>query len=257
MKLKNKTIILTGAARIGKTIARALGSRGANLAITYLHSKKEAEFACQECEAAGSRTIAIKADLSNAKNITVLVEKTKKEFKKIDGLVHMAAIYEKTPWQNLTEAVWDKNLNIIAKSAYLLGKIIGDEMLKNSGEEIMVDGEFAGKIKGKIITISDWSVISRPYKDYLPYNVAKSAVIGLTKSLAKELAPDILVNSIAPGPILKPPDLSEAENNEVLKNTPLARWGGAEEIAKAVLYLLEADFVTGQILHVDGGRSIS
>lgn len=246
MKLKNKTIILTGAARIGKSVAQILGSKGANLVVTYLNSKHEAKFICEECQVAGSKVIAVKTDLSQSSEIKNLIKATKNEFGKIDGLIHMAAIYEKTPWQDLTETVWDKNLNIIAKSAFLLGKLVGDELLKNPGE-----------IKGKIITITDWSVLNQPYKDYLPYNVAKTAVIGLTKSLAKELAPHILVNSIAPGPILKPNNLTEAENREVLKNTPLARWGGAEEIAKAVLYLLEADFVTGQILYVDGGRSIA
>ena len=112
-------------------------------------------------------------------------------------------------------------------------------------------------VKGKMIFFSDWSVLTRPYKDYLAYNVAKSAVVGLTKSLAKELAPNILVNAIAPGPMLRPPDLTEEENKEVLHGTLLKRWGGAEEIVKGVCYLLEADFVTGQILTIDGGRTIA
>ena len=105
--------------------------------------------------------------------------------------------------------------------------------------------------------ISDWSVLLRPYKDYLPYNVAKTAVVGLTKSFAKALAPGILVNAIAPGPMLRPPGLDDKENEEVLANTLLKRWGGAEEITKGVLYLLEADFVTGTVLIIDGGRTIA
>src|SRR5207244_3270807 len=100
----------------------------------------------------------------------------------------------------------------------------------------------------KMIFFSDWSVLARPYKDYLAYNVAKSAVVGLTKSLAKELAPHVLVNAIAPGPILRPPGLTEEENKEVLSHTLVNKWGGAEEIARGVLYLLESDFVTGHIL---------
>jgi len=87
--------------------------------------------------------------------------------------------------------------------------------------------------------------------------VAKSGVVGLTKSLAKELAPAITVNAIAPGPMIKPPDLPDNENEEVLANTPLHKWGGGEEIAKAALYLMDTDFVTGQVLYVDGGRSIA
>ena len=114
-----------------------------------------------------------------------------------------------------------------------------------------------GEVKGKIIFFSDWSVLTRPYKEYIAYNVAKSAVVGLTKSFAKALAPHILVNAIAPGPMLRPPDLTEEENKEVLVGTLLGRWGGAEEITKGVLYLLEADFVTGTVLTIDGGRTIA
>ena len=158
----------------------------------------------------------------------------------------MAAIYQESPWDTLDEKSWDKNMNIIAKSAFLFGKILGDQMQRNQGE-----------VKGKIIFFSDWSVLSRPYTGYLPYNVAKSAVVGLTKSLAKELSPHILVNAIAPGPILRPPNLTEEENNEVLAGTLLKKWGGAEEITKGVLYLLEAYFITGHILTIDGGRTIA
>ena len=256
MQLKDKVIILTGAARVGKTVARYLGSKGANLAITYFTHQVEAEFVCEECSVVGSKSIAVKADLSKTEDIRNLIEETKKQFGRIDGLVHMAAIYPRTPWPALTEADWDKNMNVIAKSTFLLGKMVGTEMLKNEGEDVLNNGQKIGKVKGKIITFSDWSVLTRPYKDYLPYNVAKAAVTALTKSLAKELAPGVLVNAVAPGPILMPPDLSEEDNREVMKNTPLERWGGEEEIAKAVLYLMDADFVTGQVLFVDGGRSI-
>lgn len=257
MKIKGKTIILTGAARIGKSVARALGGRGANLVITYKDSPKEAEFIREERELAGVKTLAVQADLSRSEDIENLIKKTKQEFGSLDVLIHMAAIYPRTPWKTLKENDWNKTMDIIAKSAFLLGKMAGDELLKNAGEEIIAEGKKIGRIKGKIITISDWSVLTRPFNDYLPYNAAKAAVIGITKSLAKELAPDILVNSIAPGPILAPPDLTPEENAEVIKETPLKRWGGPEEIVKAVLYLLEADFVTGHILTVDGGRTIS
>jgi len=255
MIIKGKTIILTGASRVGKSVARSLASKGANLAVSYLRGKEGAEEICEEAKRSGSRAIAVRADLGKKDDIAAFLLAAKEAFGHVDGLVHMAANYEKTRWENLTEEAWDRDMNIIARSAFLLGKMTGDEMLKNEGEEIVVEGASA-RIKGKIITISDWSVLTRPYKDYLPYNVAKAAVIALTKSLAKELAPHILVNSVAPGPIMRPPDLSNEENREALAGTPLLRWGGADEIAKAVLYLLDADFVTGQILAVDGGRTV-
>lgn len=240
MKLKGKTIILTGAARIGQNIAESLKREGANLVISYLNSQKEA----------GSFGFGVKADLSKKEDVEKLVKAAKDKFGRIDGLIHMAAIYEKTKWNELDENSWDKNMDIIVKSSFLLGKIVGDEMLKNPSAK-------SGQVKGKMIFFSDWSVLSRPYKDYLPYNTAKSAIVGITKSFAKELAPYILVNAIAPGPILRPPDLTEKENKEVLSNTLLKRWGGADEITKGVNYLLEADFVTGFVLTIDGGRSIA
>ncbi len=112
---------------------------------------------------------------------------------------------------------------------------------------------------GRIVNMSDWLVLSgRPrYPGYTPYYASKAAVAALTESMALDLAPEILVNSIAPGPILAPPDLSDEELAEVMNATPLARWGGAEEIAKAVLFLIETDFVTGESIRVDGGRHLA
>lgn len=239
MELKGKTIIVTGAARIGQHVAKAVKNQGANLVIAYFKNPEEA----------GSLGLGVQADVSKEKDIVHLVKTSLDKFGRIDGLIHMAAIYERSPWETLHESHFEKSMNVIAKSTFLLGKLVGDHMLKNEAVE--------NGVKGKMIFFSDWSVLARPYKDYLPYNVAKSAVVGLTKSFAKELAPGILVNAIAPGPILRPPDLSDQENEEVLSGTPLKRWGGPEEITKGVLYLLEADFVTGSILTIDGGRTIA
>jgi NAD(P)-dependent dehydrogenase (short-subunit alcohol dehydrogenase family) len=112
---------------------------------------------------------------------------------------------------------------------------------------------------GRIVNFSDWLPVSgRPrYKGYTPYYVSKASVAALTETLALEFAPEILVNAIAPGPIAPPPNLTVAENSRVIAATPLARWGGAEEIAKAVLFLVETDFVTGECIRVDGGRHLS
>jgi pteridine reductase len=235
MDLKNKTIIVTGAARIGKFVVEKLLAAGANLAVSYRTEKPD--FGAENI-------LYIQADLSNYKEVESMVGQAVHRFGSIDGLVHMAATYERVPWGNLSPETWDSSMNAIAKSAFLTSKYAADEMLRNNTE-------------GKIVLISDWSVLTQPYKDYLPYNAAKAAVEGLAKSLAKELAPKIAVNAIAPGPIIKPPDLSDAENEEVLANTPLKIWGGGEEIAKAIMFLLDSDFTTGQILYIDGGRSIA
>lgn len=235
MDIKNKTIILTGAARIGKFVAEDLLKAGANLVVSYRTSQPDF---------GSDKILFVKAELSNEKDVANLISEAKNKFGRIDALIHMAATYERVPWDKLSLQTWDSSMDAIAKSAFLTSKLVADEMLSN-------------KTDGRIVLISDWSVLDQPYKEYLPYNVAKSAVVGLTKSLAKELAPQILVNAIAPGPIIRPPDLSDEENREALAGTPLQKWGGGEEIAKGIMYLLDSDFVTGQVLYIDGGRSIA
>jgi pteridine reductase len=252
MNLKNKTFILTGASRIGKVVAKEMLAQGTNLVVSYLTTKPELNFEYNK-----EAVFFAQGDLSNPDDVKRLVLETKNKFGQLDGVVHMAATYNRTEWKDLDEQTWNDSLNTIAKSAFLLGKAAGDELLKNQGDPVMSENAQIGLVKGKIVLIADWSVFNRPYTNFVPYNVAKSAVMALTKSLAKELAPSILVNSVAPGPILKPANLTDEENAEVLKNTPVGHWGGAEEIAKAIMYLLDADFVTGQILFVDGGRSIA
>lgn len=224
MDLKGKVIILTGARRIGQTVASELTKRDAILAIS---ERSSGEF---------------QADLTSEQDIKKLVSEVKNKFGRIDGLVHMAANYPKTPIGEITQIQFLETLEIIAGSALLLGQEIG-KVLKING--------------GKIIFFSDWSVLTQPYQNYAVYNMAKASINSLTKTLAKALAPEVTVNAIAPGPILRPPELTGEEEKEVMENTPLKKWGGPEEIAKAVIYLLESDFITGQILTVDGGRSIA
>ncbi len=242
MDIKNKTILITGAKRIGRDVAIALARRGANLAIAYNSSKEEAESLVNQIKDTGVRSMLIKADISKQSDIKNLVESVTHEFGKIDGLVHMAAPYPKTPLGQINETAIAAIFSAIAGSAILLGQEVGLPM-KDRG--------------GKIIFFSDWSVLRSPFPDYLVYNAAKAAIDSITKTLARELAPKITVNAIAPGPILMPPGLTEDENREVLAKTPLGKWGGAEEIVKAVLYLLDSDFTTGVVLPVDGGRSIA
>ncbi|MGE5392537.1 MAG: SDR family NAD(P)-dependent oxidoreductase [Candidatus Saccharibacteria bacterium] len=252
MQLKDKVFILTGVARVGKAVAASMAGQGAKLALTYFSAEPDTSFL-----PTGAEFITVRADLSKTEDVKAVVDATKNKFGRIDGLVHMAATYNRNTWDKLTEQAWDKDINDISRSAFLLSKTVGDELLKNEGEAVIAGGENAGKIKGKMVFFADWSVFSRPYREYLPYNVAKASVMALTRSLAKELAPDITVNAIAPGPILRPPNLSEDENREAMSKTLLNRWGGPEEIAKAVNYLMDSDFVTGQILYVDGGRTIA
>jgi NAD(P)-dependent dehydrogenase (short-subunit alcohol dehydrogenase family) len=150
-----------------------------------------------------------------------------------------------TPFDELEAEAWNAVLDVDLRAAFLCARAAAPHMRAAGG--------------GRIISFSDWTARSgRPrYKGYLPYYVAKSAVIALTEGLALELAEDnILVNAIAPGPILAPPETTDDELKAVERATPLGRWGGESEIVKGVLALLESDFITGETLRIDGGRHV-
>ena len=157
----------------------------------------------------------------------------------------MASVYASVPFDDTDESVWDAVVNVDLRAAFLCARAAVPHMRKAGG--------------GRIINFTDWVARSgRPrYKGYLPYYVAKHAVIGLTEALALELAADrILVNAVAPGPVLAPPGTSDEEYKAVEAATPLGRWGGAEEVVKAVMLLIDSDFITGEIIRVDGGRHL-
>lgn len=240
MHLKGKTIILTGGKRIGMTVARTLAKKGAKLVLTYNHSKKEAEQNVKEIEFAGGKAIAVKTDLTKVKDVASVINATLSNFGHLDGLVHMASTFKRTPFNELTEAEWNEQIENNLKTAYLCSKAAADVMLTSGG--------------GKIIFITDWA-IHRPYKNYLPYLVAKGGVYTLSLVLAKELAPTIQVNCVAPGPVLFPEDYSLEIKQREIKKTLLKREGSPQDVANAVLFLLEnANFTTGSCVYVDGGK---
>jgi NAD(P)-dependent dehydrogenase (short-subunit alcohol dehydrogenase family) len=244
MELKGKTALITGGARIGKTVAEALAERGCDLFLTYRTSRAAALESVKKAEETGVRAAAIQADLAVEKDVAAVIEEADRRFGRLDILINMASVYQKVPFARLDLQAWRKNLEVDLQASYLLSLRVVPLMRRHGG--------------GRIINFSDWTAASgRPrYRDYTPYYVWKHATLGLTENLALELAPEILVNAIAPGPILPPSDMTPEENEKVLKETPLRRWGGAEEIAKAVLFLIESDFITGECLRVDGGRHL-
>ena len=234
---------MTGGARIGQVITLKLAARGCGLALTYRNSREAAQKTADAAHAAGVAAMAIRADATDEAQIKAAVSQTVSTMGRLDILINLASGYERTP--NPTAADWANALDANAKSAFLFA-IHAAPIMKSAGA-------------GRIVNFSDWLPRSgRPhYQGYTPYYTSKAAVAALTEALAFDLAPEILVNAIAPGPILAPPDITDAENAQVLKNTPLNRWGGAEEIAKAVLFLIETDFVTGECIRVDGGRHLN
>ncbi len=244
MELKDRVAVITGGARIGQTVAEELARRGCHVALTFLNSKKSAEEALERVVGLGARGLVLKADLNEPSDAQQMLTRVADALGRLDILVNMAAIYRKSPVSALDANRWEEDIGANLRSAYLASLLAGPIMKRQGG--------------GRIINFSDWVAASgRPrYHDLLPYYTAKMGVIGLTEALALELAPEVLVNAIAPGPILALPDIADEENQQVISATPLRRWGGSLEIAKAVIFLVETEFVTGECIRVDGGRHL-
>ncbi len=241
MQISGKTAMVTGAAkRVGREIALTLAQAGANIVLHYNRSKDEAERTKKDIQALGVRCRLAQADLTRADEVSKMVATLYAEGP-VDILINSASLYYATPIQTVSENDWDALVDSNLKAPFLLSKEVGLRMAAASG--------------GKIVNIADWSGF-RPYKDFAPYCSAKGGLITLTKSLARDLAPKVQANAVAPGPVLAPPDMSEAEREAIAKTTALGRWGSPQDIARAVLFLAESDFINGTVLVVDGGRSI-
>ena len=243
MDIKDRVVLITGGKRIGQVVALELARRGADIATAYRGSRAEAEQTVADVTALGRRAEAIQADVSHEDQCRALVEETLARLGRLDVLINMASIYRPRPLMTMTANEWDEDLNVNLRAAFIASQAAARHMQAGGG---------------RIVNFSDWLAASgRPaYKDFVAYYVAKAGVKALTEALALELAPKILVNAITPGPILPPPDLTAEENAEVARATPLGRWGGETEIAKAVLTLVESDFITGETIRVDGGRHL-
>ncbi|HEX3645017.1 MAG TPA: SDR family oxidoreductase [Vicinamibacterales bacterium] len=246
MNLTNTVALITGGRRIGQVVARELAARGVDVAFSYARSRGEAEAGAGIVRGAGRRAAAFQSDLSQPDAAAALVQSTVDTFGRLDILINMASVYVKKPFADLTAADWDANINVDLRAAFLCAHAAAPHLKAQGG--------------GRIINFSDWVARSgRPrYTGYLPYYVAKTGIIALTEALALELAADnILVNAIAPGPIVAPPGTTEAESKAVEEATPLGRWGGEMEIARGVVALLDSDFITGETIRIDGGRHVT
>lgn len=245
MNLENTVALITGGKRIGAVVATMLADHGADVALVYRSSSDEAEATASAVRARGRRAMTIAADVSDPVACRRAVDDTARDLGRLDVLVNMASLYRERPFDELTVADWDTQMAVDLRAAWLCAQAAVPHMRANGG--------------GRIVNFADWVAASgRPrYTGYLPYYVAKAGIVALTEALALELSPDqILVNAIAPGPILAPPEISDDEHAAVVRATPLGRWGGEAEIAKAVLFLVQSDFVTGETIRVDGGRHV-
>jgi pteridine reductase len=244
MELKGRVALVTGAGkRVGRAIAMALAERGATIAIHYRSSRTEAEEGVARIAGRGGRAQAFAADLGNVAAIEQMVAQVLAAFGRIDVLVNCASIFYRKPLEELTEHDWDVNLDTNLKAPFFLAKFAGAAMRRQGA--------------GKIVNIGDWASI-RPYNNYLPYTVSKAGLIGLTRALAKALAPQVQVNCVALGPVMPPEDYDTAEIERLKQATLTKTLGSPEEVARAVLYLCEGtDFATGSTLMLDGGRLLN
>lgn len=240
-----RAALITGGKRIGAAVARAFADAGMDVALSYNTSRAEADAAAADVVAAGRRAHVARANLADPEECRALVEGAAAAFGRLDVLVNMASVYTAVPFDETDERVWNSVIDVDLRAAFLCARAAVPHMRRAGG--------------GRIINFADWVAASgRPrYPGYLPYYVAKAGAIALTEALALELAADhILVNAVAPGPIVAPPGTSEAERRAVEAATPLGRWGGPDAIVRVVMFLVETDFVTGETIRVDGGRHV-
>lgn len=242
MDLNGKVALVTGGAvRVGKAIALALARAGADVAINYHSSAAAAVATVAEIEALGRRAVAIRADVGQGSQVQALVDETVARLGRLDVLVNSASLWRKTPWAELDEPAWDQLVDIALKGPFLCAKAAGPHLTAHGD--------------GAIINIVDLSAFV-PFAGYMPHSAAKAGLVNLTYSLAMELAPAVRVNAIAPGPVLPPPDYTEKQMQAAAKHTLIGRWGTAEDVADAAVFLVQAPYITGVILPVDGGERL-
>jgi NAD(P)-dependent dehydrogenase (short-subunit alcohol dehydrogenase family) len=236
---------VTGSKRIGAEVALTLARHGADVAIVYRSSRAEADATRIAVEALGRRALVIRADLRQPDDCARAVRETADATGRCDILVNMASVYTRRPFDDLSLDDWNAAMEVDLRASYLCARAAVPHMRRAGG--------------GCIVNCADWVAASgRPrYSGFLPYYVAKGAVVALTEALALELAGNnIRVNAVAPGPIVAPEGTPQAVYAAVERATPLGRWGGEQEIAKAVLALITSDFITGETIRVDGGRHL-
>jgi len=241
LPFRGQVALVTGAARrIGRSIALKLAAEGADVVVNYRRSQAEAEQVVAEIAASGRRALASRADVSRRPDVLEMMAGAERAFGRLDILVNNAGVFFRAPLEQLTDAQWDSILDTNLKAQFLCAQAAAP-LMKRHGQ-------------GRIINLSSIGGLLA-WPKYLPYCVSKAGVIMLTRCLARALAPEITVNSVAPGTVSFPDDPPEWEA-DYIRRAPLRRTGTADEIAVAVAFLAQSRFITGQVLVVDGGRTL-
>jgi pteridine reductase len=244
--VQSKTVLITGGAkRVGAAICRRLHGAGANLMLHYRASAGEARLLQAELNHARPDSVSlIQADLLDLNKLPSVVEQTLQAFGRLDALVNNASTFFPTPVGEITESAWADLIGTNLQVPLFLAQAAAPALKR---------------AQGAIVNLSDIHA-ERPLKNYVVYSIAKAGLAGLTRSLARELAPEVRVNAVAPGPILWPEDESfdELSRQRIISHTPLKREGSPDDIARAVHFLLaDANYITGETINVDGGRNMA
>jgi pteridine reductase len=241
VELNGRVALVTGAGRrIGRAIALGLAGEGARVAVHYHATSDGAEAVANEINTAGGKAVLFQADLSEPDAPARLIDEVVRSFGEIDVLVNSAGIMERTPVGTVTPANWDAIFAINLRAPFFAAQAAAARM---------------GTRGGAIVNIADLAGLEA-WSAYVPHGISKAGVIQMTRGLAHALAPHVRVNAVAPGAVLLPEHWDAAAADHLVATTPLQRLGAPADVVCAVLYLLRADYVTGETLVVDGGRHV-
>ena len=241
MELDGRVALVTGAGtRVGRVIALALGRAGMRVGVHYSTSEKGARQTADEIVAGGSQARTLPGDLTDPATGPRLIEHTHKVFGSLDVLINSAAVMLRTPVGEVLVEDWDAMFALNLRAPFFLSQAAARVMEKHGGA---------------IVNIADLAAFET-WRGYVPHAITKAGVVQMTRSLAHALAPKIRVNAVAPGPVLLPEGWTQEQADKLISTTPLGRLGSPEDVAQAVLYLLNADYVTGETIIVDGGRHV-
>jgi pteridine reductase len=241
-RLDGQVVWITGSARrVGRIMALECAREGADVVVHCHRSRQEALSVVAEIQAMGRQALLVEGDQGEPTAVTRMVEEIHTRLGRLTALINNAASFPKAPFEEITGEEFH---------AVIRTNLFGPFLCSQKALPLLRQAS-----PGRIVNITDWSV-ERPYRDHAHYMAAKGGLATLTKALARELAPAVLVNAIAPGPVLEPEDLDDATRQKILQRIPVGRWGTPDSVAKALLFLLESDNLCGETITVDGGRAV-
>jgi NAD(P)-dependent dehydrogenase (short-subunit alcohol dehydrogenase family) len=240
VNIEGKTALITGGAhRVGKAITLALAQAGANVVVNFHSSAAAAEETANEAQKYGVDALAIQCDVANADQVSAMIAAANDTFGGVDILINSASLFQPTPLPTDDYTAWHRVFDISVHGAFYCANGVARHMVQQ-GEGVIVS----------IVDGSAW----QPYPNFAAHSVGKAALLALTRQLALELGPAVRVNAVSPGPVLAPPGFTDLEIQEIAAGTLLERWGTAADVTEAVLFLVRANYISGDVIVVDGGE---